>query len=242
MTYPGAGSPALNSVDFDIYPGESVAIMGASGSGKSTMLHLLAGILLPTQGSVTMYTTGGPIQIQRLTDKQRSLLRRAQFGFVFQQGLLLDELTALENVAVARMLLGDSRREAEAAAKVWLQRFGLAGLENRRLGQLSGGQAQRVAIARAQVNGAQLLFADEPTGALDSQTGAEVLEVLLHSAAALGKSVVMVTHDLQVAAHCDRVVTLHDGGVVKPQPHQQVPVDFDFLLDPRLQPAFAEAS
>jgi len=210
--FPGADTSALNNVDLDILPGQSVAIMGASGSGKTTLLHTLAGITTPTSGTVTYYGADQVYQVEKLSDKQRSALRREQFGFVFQQGLLLDELTALENVAVAKMLVGVPRREAEAEARGWLAKLGLEGMENRRLGQMSGGQAQRVAIARAQSTGAQVLFADEPTGALDSRTGADVMSALL-DVVNDGRTLVMVTHDRDLAARCDRVITIHDGKI-----------------------------
>jgi len=210
--YPGAEAPALNGVDLDIEAGQSLAIMGASGSGKTTLLHILAGIITPTAGTVTFHGPHQTYQVESLNDNQRSKLRREEFGFVFQQGLLLDELTALENVAVAKMLVGRSRREAEVEAQVWLDKLGLAGTEHRRLGQMSGGQAQRVAIARAQITGASVLFADEPTGALDSRTGAEVMSALL-DVVNEGRTLVMVTHDRDLAARCDRVITLHDGQI-----------------------------
>ncbi|MFP3714030.1 ABC transporter ATP-binding protein [Puerhibacterium sp. TATVAM-FAB25] len=213
MHYPGSPTPALDHVSLDIVPGESVAIMGASGSGKTTLLHCLAGILRPTSGAVTFAATRGPVQVGSLDDGARARLRREELGFVFQQGLLLDELTALENVAVARMLAGVARRQAEAEASQWLAHLGLTGMEHRRLGELSGGQAQRVAIARAQVTGARLLFADEPTGALDSTTSAEVLGLLL-GAVQQGRTLVVVTHDTEVARRCARTVVLRDGRVV----------------------------
>jgi len=213
MQYPGGVTPALDAVDLDIAAGESVAVMGASGSGKTTLLHCLAGILRPTAGSVAFASTHGPVQVASLDDAGRSRLRREELGFVFQQGLLLDELTALENVAVARMLAGVPRGQAEAEAAQWLHHLGLAGLEQRRLGELSGGQAQRVAIARAQVTGARLIFADEPTGALDSATSVEVLDLLL-AATRAGRTLVVVTHDSDVARRCARTVVLRDGRVV----------------------------
>lgn len=213
FTYPGGDLPAVDHVDFDVTPGRSLAILGASGSGKTTLLHTLAGILVPTSGTVTYFDPAGPVQVSALKDKDRSALRREQFGFVFQQGLLLDELTALENVAVARMLVGVSRRQAEAEAQQWLASVGLAGLEERRLGQLSGGQAQRVAIARAQATGARLLFADEPTGSLDSKTGRAVMDALL-SVVTTGRTLVLVTHDQVLARRCDRVVTMSDGRII----------------------------
>ena len=213
MQYPGGATPALDAVDLDIAPGTSVAVMGASGSGKTTLLHCLAGILRPTAGSVTFASGSGPVDVATLGDDARARLRREELGFVFQQGLLLGELTALENVAVARMLGGVPRAQAEAEAAQWLTHLGLAGMEQRRLGELSGGQAQRVAIARAQVTGARLIFADEPTGALDSTTSEEVLDLLL-AAVAAGRTLVVVTHDADVARRCGRTVVLRDGRIV----------------------------
>lgn len=210
--YPG--STALDAVDFTAGAGEAIAIVGPSGSGKSTLLHCLAGILRPDAGSVTFAGNAGPVRLEKLGDGELSKLRREHFGFVFQQGMLLPELTAVENVALALMLNGTARRAAETGAAEWLQALGLGGMEQRRLGELSGGQVQRVAIARAQVTGARVLFADEPTGALDSATSTEVLDVLLGSAAANGRTVLIVTHDPQVAARCGRVVELRDGRII----------------------------
>lgn len=207
---------ALAGVDLRISPGESVAIMGASGSGKTTLLHVLAGIITPDQGSVTFTSAqaGVNIEVTALNDRERSRLRRERFGFVFQQGLLIPELTAIENVALASMLTGHSRQEAEQLAGAWLASLGLAGMEQRRIGELSGGQAQRVAIARAQVTGAEIVFADEPTGALDSATSTEVMDALLWSTTGQGRTLVLVTHDAQVAARCSRTVTVRDGLIV----------------------------
>ncbi|MCW1250667.1 ABC transporter ATP-binding protein [Acaricomes phytoseiuli] len=211
-------TPALNGVDIDIVTGSSVAIMGASGSGKTTLLHVLAGILLPDSGSVSYRADGArqaqaAVSIESLGERQRSKLRREAFGFVFQQGLLLDELTAVENVALALMLNGVAKSPAQAQAAQWLAALGLQGLEERRIGELSGGQAQRVAIARAQVTGAQVIFADEPTGALDSATSADVMSALLDSTASGGKTLVLVTHDPTVASRCGRVIQLRDGQI-----------------------------
>ncbi|WP_431245809.1 ABC transporter ATP-binding protein [Leifsonia xyli] len=207
-------STALAGVDFRVAPGESVAVMGASGSGKTTLLHCLAGIVAPDGGSVVLATPQGPLEVTGLNEAGRSRLRREAFGFVFQQGLLLPELTAVENVALPLMLTGTERSAAEQTAAMWLAALGLAGLESRRIGQLSGGQAQRVAIARAQTTGAAVVFADEPTGALDSVTSAEVMDALIRSTSDRGRSLVVVTHDETVAARCSRVLRLADGRIV----------------------------
>src|SRR5690606_38668825 len=179
---------ALAGVDVAVRRGESLAIMGASGSGKTTLLHTLAGIVSPDAGSVVFTPASGErIDVTAQSETSRSRLRRERFGFVFQQGLLIPELTAIENVALALMINGVSRREAFDRAAAWLNSLGLAGMEERRIGELSGGQAQRVAIARAQVTGAELVFADEPTGALDSRTSGEVMDALLWSTTGQGR-------------------------------------------------------
>ena len=205
---------ALAGVDVDLRAGESVAVMGASGSGKTTLLHCLAGIVRPSSGRVLLSTSHGPVVVSSLSDRERSRLRRERLGFVFQEGLLIPELTAVENVAMALMLQGVARPAAEHHAALWLRHLGLAGMEDRRIGQLSGGQAQRVAIARAQVTGAEVVFADEPTGALDSDTSREVMQALLHATTGAGRTLVVVTHDETVAAQCSRVLRLRDGRVV----------------------------
>ncbi|WP_454172738.1 ABC transporter ATP-binding protein [Microbacterium maritypicum] len=201
---------ALAGVDLAIHRGESVAIMGASGSGKTTLLHVLAGITAPDAGSVVFR----PIEVTALSESARSRLRRERFGFVFQQGLLIPELTAVENVALASMINGVRRQDAVQHAASWLAALGLAGMEDRRIGELSGGQAQRVAIARAQATGAELVFADEPTGALDSTTSSEVMDALLWSTTGQGRTLVVVTHDPDVAARCTRTVAVRDGRII----------------------------
>jgi len=201
---------ALAGVDLDIAPGESVAVMGPSGSGKSTLLHCLAAILAPDQGTVALSGT----MLHDLDERQRSLVRRRQYGFVFQFGQLLSELPAIENVALAPMLLGTSRQEATELAGRWLASLGLAGMEGRRPGELSGGQAQRVAVARALITGPEVVFADEPTGALDQATGHSVMRILTETTRLAGASLVVVTHDADVAAWCDRRVDVRDGRVV----------------------------
>jgi putative ABC transport system ATP-binding protein len=211
QTY-GEGSTAthaLAGVDLTVAPGESVAIMGPSGSGKTTLLHCLAGVIRPTAGSVTWQGT----DLATLSDRRRTALRRTDFGFVFQSGQLLPELPAVENAALPLMLAGTSRVEATRVAAAWLGHLGLAGMEKRRPGELSGGQAQRVAIARALVGAPGVVFADEPTGALDQATGAEVLSVLTSATRDTGASLVVVTHDAGVARHCSRTVMMRDGRV-----------------------------
>ena len=204
---------ALDGVDLRVATGESLAIMGESGSGKTTLLHVLAGITLPDAGHVSFESPNGRVDVAALAETERSRLRRESFGFVFQSGLLIPELTAVENVALALMLTGASRSEAERRGAEWLATLGLAGLEDRRIGQLSGGQAQRVAIARAQVTGASVIFADEPTGALDSHTSAEVMTALLDSTTGQGRTLVVVTHDAEVAQRCSRIVDMRDGRI-----------------------------
>ena len=215
LTQQYGSTRALDSLSLAIAEGTSTAIMGASGSGKTTLLHMLAGILTPDSGSVTYAGQA----ISGLADAERSRLRREQFGFVFQQGLLIPELTAVENVALAPMLNGAKKSEAIGPAAQWLHALGLAGMEDRRIGQLSGGQQQRVAIARAQVTGARVIFADEPTGALDSNTSQDVMNALLSSTSGNGRTLVVVTHDPNVAARCQRVVTLSDGRIVADTAH-----------------------
>ncbi|WP_022872628.1 ABC transporter ATP-binding protein [Nesterenkonia alba] len=206
---------ALDGVSLQVRAGESVAIMGPSGSGKTTLMHVLSGILTPDAGDVILRgADGAEVVVSAGHAEARARLRREQIGFVFQEGLLLPELTAVENVAVALMLSGTARKEAEQQAAAWLARLGLAGMENRRPGELSGGQAQRVAIARAQVTSPGIVFADEPTGALDSATSEQVLHALLASTVSRGAPLVVVTHDADVAAQCSRLVRLEDGRVV----------------------------
>ncbi|MCI2418890.1 ABC transporter ATP-binding protein [Saccharopolyspora sp. K220] len=198
---------ALAGVDLAIHPGEVLAIVGPSGSGKTTLLHVLAGILRPDSGEVLL----DGHRIDQLGEAKRSELRRHAFGFVFQQGLLVGELTAVENTALPLLLAGADRKQALAGAQDWLHRLGLAGLEKRLPGELSGGQAQRVAIARALAHRPKVIFADEPTGALDTRTGAETTNALFTAAAATQAAVVIVTHDRELAAKAGRTVEIRDG-------------------------------
>ncbi|HEY9290029.1 MAG TPA: ABC transporter ATP-binding protein [Microlunatus sp.] len=211
MTYGtgGIAAHALAGVDLDIEAG-SLAIMGPSGSGKTTLLHCLAGIVRPTGGTVTLHGQ----QLSAMSDRERTALRRRDFGFVFQSGQLLAELPANENVALPLMLDGMKHQQAITRADTYLRMIGLAGMEIRRPGELSGGQAQRVAIARALVAEPAVVFADEPTGALDQQTGQDVMGVLVGATARAGAALVVVTHDPGVARNCDRTIVMRDGRIV----------------------------
>jgi putative ABC transport system ATP-binding protein len=212
-------TPALRGATVSVAPGEILAVMGPSGSGKSTLLHCLAGILVPDGGEVHV----GGRRIDDLPEAERSALRRDRFGFVFQFGQLVPELTAEENVALPLLLSGVRRREALTRARGWFERLDLAGLEGRRSGELSGGQAQRVALARGLVAEPEVLFADEPTGALDSLTGEQVMDLLVGSARERGTTVVLVTHEARVAAYADREVVVRDGLVTSLTPAAGLP-------------------
>lgn len=202
---------ALDGVDLAIGAAESLAVMGPSGCGKTTLLHVLAGILRPDAGTVRY----AGAELASLSDAERTRLRRSAFGFVFQDGQLLPELTAIENVALPRMLGGVTRRAATAEARTWLDRLGLEGMHDRRPGQLSGGQAQRVAIARALAGRPGVVFADEPTGALDQATGQSVLGVLTEACHEAGAALVMVTHDPSIATACERTIAMRDGRILQ---------------------------
>lgn len=214
-------NPVLRNVSLDIFPGESVAIMGPSGSGKTTLLHALSGIIKLDAGSVLFNGPTGQVAVESLSERERTSLRANSFGFVFQQGLLVPELTAEENVSLAAMIAGVPRQQARSISADLLNRLGLGQMLDRRMGEMSGGQAQRVAIARSQVNGAPVTFADEPTGALDSKTAREVMALLLTMIPQQGKTLLVVTHDPNVAAACSRVVYLQDGQIVSDQRNSQ---------------------
>ena len=198
---------ALAGISLTIGAGETVAIMGPSGSGKSTLLHCLSGVLAPDAGEVQF--AGKPLSA--LPDKERSHVRLHDFGFVFQDGQLIPELPARENVALPLMLTGTRAGKALQAADEVLSQLGLGELRNRRPAEMSGGQAQRVAIARALVGKPAVVFADEPSGALDQATGHEMMQLLTTSISMSGAALVLVTHDLGVARWCSRLVEIRDG-------------------------------
>ena len=200
-------SPALRGVTVEVGVGEIVAITGPSGCGKSTLLYCMSGILAPDAGDVIY----GDRSVASMNETQRSLLRRTDFGVLFQFGQLVAELSAVDNVALPLTLRGTKWREARSAAMNWMDRFGVVDVADDLPGEMSGGQAQRVALARALVTEPRVLFADEPTGALDSLTGESVLQHIVRVVREQGTSVVLVTHDATVAAHADREVMLRDG-------------------------------
>jgi putative ABC transport system ATP-binding protein len=202
-------TPALRGATVGVSRGEILAVMGPSGSGKSTLLHCLAGILVPDDGEV--WFDGQRLDTR--SDERRSELRRDRFGFVFQTGQLVPELTAEENVALPLLLGGARRAPAVAEARKWFGRLGLDGLEQRRSGELSGGQAQRVALARGLVTGPEVLFADEPTGSLDSVSGEIVMNLLTAAVREQGTTVVLVTHEARIAAYADREIIVRDGTI-----------------------------
>ena len=200
---------ALRGASVAVSPGEILAIMGPSGSGKSTLLHCLAGIFPPDSGEVCFDGQ----RLDTFNEAERTRLRRTTFGFVFQFGQLVPELTTADNIALPLILNRTGRKAAYAQAGQWLDRLGLGDKAARRTGELSGGEAQRVAIARALAIRPRVLFADEPTGSLDSLTGEKVMSLLTGLAREQGTTVVLVTHDAGVAAYADRDVMVRDGAV-----------------------------
>ncbi|MGN9763727.1 ABC transporter ATP-binding protein [Micromonospora sp. SD12] len=202
-------TPALRGVTLDVAEGEIVAVTGPSGCGKSTLLHCLAGILRPDAGEVSW----NGHRIDTWSEAARSRLRRTEFGVLLQFGQLVAELTAAENVALPLLLAGTRRREARTAALSWMDRLGVADLADARPGEMSGGQQQRCATARALVTEPRVLFADEPTGALDTLAGEQVLTQLVRLAREQKTTVVLVTHEPQIAAYADREIILRDGMV-----------------------------
>lgn len=207
---------ALRGIDVDIHPGEVLAVMGPSGSGKSTLLHCLAGVITPDAGSVTYQPSpavGQSVTISSLNEAGRSRLRLTEFGFVFQFGQLLPELSALDNVSIPLLLNGTRRKDALQRSAELLERLGLQEHGTKHPSELSGGQAQRVAVARALATAPKILFADEPTGSLDSLAAENVLTQMLQLVREAGTTLVMITHDPRTAAYADREILVRDGAV-----------------------------
>lgn len=200
----------LHGVSLDVKQGEVLAIMGPSGSGKSTLLHSLAAIISVDSGEIMFDDRN----IAKLNDNKRSILRRTAFGFVFQFSQLVPELTVIDNVALPLLLNGVNRNKAYKEAKKWLGEVGLTDKHESTPGEISGGQAQRVAIARAMVVQPKILFADEPTGSLDSLNSEHVMELFIKTAKDHGTTVIMVTHEPSIAAYADREIVVRDGQIV----------------------------
>jgi putative ABC transport system ATP-binding protein len=200
-------TPALAGASLQVAPGEIVAVMGPSGSGKSTLLHCASGIVAPDAGEVHFDGSS----LAGLSEARRSALRRGAFGFVFQFGRLVPELSCAENVALPLRLSGIGRREAMRRAGEWLTRLEVGELAGALPGDVSGGEGQRVAVARALVTEPRVVFADEPTGALDSLSGERVLALLTCTARESRAAVVLVTHEPRIAAYADREVIVRDG-------------------------------
>ncbi len=201
---------ALDSVNLDIFKGEVVCLLGVSGSGKSTFLNMMAGLEKPTKGEVLI----GGVAVHTLTEEQVTLFRQKNIGFIFQAYHLLPMLTALENVSLPLIFQGVSKHKRELNAKKMLEIVGLKGYEKRRPSRMSGGQQQRVGIARAIVGNPKIIFADEPTGNLDSHTSQDVLDLIIHMVREKRQTLIIVTHDREIAKFADKVVTLQDGNIV----------------------------
>ncbi|MCL2693615.1 MAG: ABC transporter ATP-binding protein [Oscillospiraceae bacterium] len=200
---------ALAGVSFDVQKGEICCILGTSGSGKSTLLNMLAGLEKPTAGEILIDGTS----IGKLSEKKITKWRQQNIGFVFQSYNLIPGLTALENVAMPLVFRGVNRRRRKRLAQVMLIMVGLGRRMRHRASQMSGGQQQRVGIARAFVSSPRIVFADEPTGNLDSRTTKDVMELMVKMSKKHNHSLILVTHDSQIAAYADRIITLSDGMV-----------------------------
>ena len=207
---------ALDNIDLTIEQGQVCCILGTSGSGKSTLLNQLAGLEKPTRGTVRIQ---GEL-ISKMSEKQLALFRQKHIGFVFQSYNLIQGMTAVENVAMPLMFRRVPRKKREAAAREMLQQVGLGERMDHRPNEMSGGQQQRVGIARAFVTDPEVVFADEPTGNLDTKTTKEVMEMFLRFAREKGTTIILVTHDRSLAEYCDRIVTISDGRIISNEDHR----------------------
>ena len=201
---------ALDDVSLDINKGEFVCFLGTSGSGKSTFLNMVAGLEKPTRGEVWI----GKVPIHKLNEAQVTIFRQKNIGFIFQAYHLMQSMTALENVALPLMLKGVPKEIREPAAKKALAQVGLKGYEGRKPNQMSGGQQQRVGIARALVVKPKIIFADEPTGNLDSHTTKDVMDLISKETKENGTTLILVTHDRSIADYADKIVTIQDGNII----------------------------
>ena len=202
---------ALDNISLDIYQGEIVCFLGTSGSGKSTFLNMVAGLEKPTRGEIYI----GKIPIHKLNEEQVTLFRQKNIGFIFQAYHLMPMLTALENVTMPLVFRNVDRKKRLRLAKEALEAVGLKGYENRKPTQMSGGQQQRVGIARALVGTPKIIFADEPTGNLDTHTTKEVMELIVKEVRKHRQTLIMVTHDRSIADYADKIVTIQDGNILK---------------------------
>ncbi len=202
---------ALNNVSLSILKGEFLCVLGTSGSGKTTLLHITSGLERPTSGAVCI----GSLSLTQIKESQAAAFRRKYMGFIFQSYNLVASLTSLENVALPLIFDGVSIRERDRRAREILTRMGLGDRLNNKPNELSGGQQQRVCIARAIINNPRIIFGDEPTGNLDTRTSAEILTLLTNTIREQQQTLIMVTHDRDVAEHADRVVEMRDGEIVQ---------------------------
>lgn len=202
---------ALNHVDLEIEKGEICCLFGTSGSGKSTLLNMLAGLEKPTKGTIQIKK----VHIEKLTESQLATFRQKYIGFVFQSYNLIPTLTAQENVALPLIFQGVSKKERDKRAKEMLEAVGLAKRIKHKPKEMSGGQQQRVSIARAFVNKPQILFADEPTGNLDTHTTVEVMDIITKIARETNQTMIIVSHDPEIADYADKIITIQDGDVLK---------------------------
>ena len=201
---------ALDNVSLDVYKGEFVCFLGTSGCGKSTFLNMVAGLEKPTRGEIWI----GKIPVHKLNEKDVTLFRQKNIGFIFQAYHLIPSMTALENVSLPLAFRGVPKAQRTPAAKKALALVGLKGYESRKPSQMSGGQQQRVGIARAMVGKPKILFADEPTGNLDSRTTKEVMDIISSQVKANGQTLILVTHDRSIAEYADKIVTISDGNII----------------------------
>ena len=201
---------ALDNVSLDIFKGEVICFLGASGSGKSTFLNMVAGLEKPTKGEIYI----GGIPIHTLNEENITLFRQKNIGFIFQAYHLLPMFTASENVSLSLIFRGLDKKKRDKMARETLEAVGLKGYENRKPSQMSGGQQQRVGIARALVGNPKIIFADEPTGNLDTHTSKEVMEIMMAKVREYQRTLIIVTHDKKIAEFADRIVTIQDGNIL----------------------------
>lgn len=209
---------ALDDVSLNIYRGEIVCFLGASGSGKSTFLNMVAGLEKPTKGEIYI----GGIPVHKLNEESVTLFRQKNIGFIFQAYHLLPMFTAVENVSLPLIFRGVDKKKREKMARETLAMVGLKGYENRKPTQMSGGQQQRVGIARALVGNPKIIFADEPTGNLDSHTSKEVMEIMMAKVRESQRTLIVVTHDKNIADYADRIVTIQDGNILSIQENKSI--------------------